>query len=401
MKERKNDITDMQKLAETGWKQMHETLRQQGLSSDVTVLSTSSKKRNLFLFIAACIFSVLIFSYPFILNDHSFLSLNSNNKIQNSPKKIIHPISSGNKIAENGVHSLAITSQQKLILHQKINEQFSQFKKENFISNLQFQKDYLSTRFFIERNCKATIPPSDNPIDTVIKIQKANSLQKKSESPFSKNVRIFAGAGVNISAGNNHSNSFFDNLNIHPGITVIIPLSHKLSLHTGLWALSIIHGKEASAKEKELVNNLNSNIYYNIKTTSIIKASYFDVPLTLHYSINKNWSVGTGLQLSKLYKVNIKEQKQSFDYNNALYSASVQQFNSTPARAAAVFQKKVDIKKFESRLVAETDFETGKFLFTGGYYYGLGKTISLKDAINSNHQYRNVYFKLGIQYQIR
>ncbi len=62
MKERKNDITDMQKLAETGWKQMHETLIQRGLSSDVSVLSASSKKRNLFLFIAACIFSVLIYS---------------------------------------------------------------------------------------------------------------------------------------------------------------------------------------------------------------------------------------------------------------------------------------------------------------------------------------------------
>jgi hypothetical protein len=401
MKERNKDITDMQKLAETGWKQMHETLLERGLSSDVTVLSTSSRKRNLFLFIAACIFSALIFSYPFILNDHSYLSLNSNNKAENSLKKSLHPILSENKVAENNVHSLPVTSQQKLILHQKINEQFSQSKKENFILNLQFQKAYLSKKFFIERNCKATIPPSDNAIDTVIKIERTNSLQKKSESPVSKNVQIFAGAGVNISAGNNHSNPFFDDLNIHPGITVIVPLSAKLSLHTGLWALSTIHGKEASTKEKELVNNLSSNIYYNIKTTSIIKASYFDVPLTLHYSLNKNWSVGTGLQLSKLYKVNIKEQKQSFDYNNALYSATVQQFNSTPTQAAAVFQKKVDIKKFESRLVAETNFETGKFLFTGGYFYGLGKTISLKDAINSNHQYRNVYFKLGIQYQIR
>ena len=250
MKERNKDITDMQKLAETGWKQMHETLLERGLSSDVTVLSTSSKKRNLFLFIAACIFSVLIFSYPFILNDHSYLSLNSNNKAENSLKKSLHPIPSENKIAENNIHSLPVTSQQKLILHQKINEQFSEFKRENFISNLQFQKTYLSKKFFIERNCKATIPPSDNAIDTVIKIERTNSLQKKSESPVSKNVRIFAGAGVNISAGNNHSNSFFDDLNIHPGITVIIPLSHKLSLHTGLWALSTIHGKEASTKGK-------------------------------------------------------------------------------------------------------------------------------------------------------
>lgn len=400
MKEKNNDMTDMQKLAETGWKQMHETLMQQGLSSDATVLSISSKKSNLFLFIAACIFSVLIFSYPFILNDHSYLSLNSNNKTKNFSKKSVHSIPSENKIAENDAHSLAITSKQKLVLHQKINQQFYQFKKENFISDLQFQKAYLSKKFFIERNCKATIPPSDHPIDSVIKIERTNFLLKKSQSPVSKNIRIFAGAGVNISTVNNHLNSFFNDLNIHPGITVIIPLSNKLSLHTGLWALSTIHGKEASAKEKELVNNLSSNIYYNIKTTSIIKASYFDLPLTLHYSINKNWSLGTGLQLSKLYKVNIKEQKQSFDYNNTLYSASVQQFNSTPARAAA-FQKKVDIKKFESRLVAETNFETGKFLFTVGYFYGLGKTISLKDAINSNHQYRNVYFKLGIQYQIR
>jgi hypothetical protein len=398
MKERKSDITDMHKLAETGWKQMHETLLEHELSSNVSALSASSKKRNLFLFITVCIFSVLIFSYPFILNDHSFIS---NNKAENSSKELIHPIPSINKIAENNINSLPVTPQQKLLLHQKINEQFSQFKKENFISNFQFQKAYLSKKFFIETNCKSTIPASDNLIDTVIKIQRTNFLQKKSESSASKKIRIFAGAGVNISAANHHSNAFFEDINIHPGITVIVPLSHKLSLHTGLWALSTIHGKEASAKEKELVNNFNSNIYYNIKTTSIIKASYFDIPLTLHYSIDKNWSVGTGLQLSKLYKVNIKEQKQSFDYNNTPYSTIVQQFNSTPARAAAAFQKKVEIKKFESRLVAETKFETGKFLFTGGYFYGLGKTISLKDAVNSSHQYRNVYFKLGIQYRIK
>jgi hypothetical protein len=398
MKERKNDTADMHKLAETGWKQMRETLQQHGLSNDITLLSVSSKKRNLFLFIAACIFSVLIFSYPFILNDHSFIS---NNKAENSSKELIHPISSINKMAENNLNSSPVTPQQKLLLHQKINEQYSQFKKENFILNFQFQKGFLSRKIFIERNCKFTIPSSDNPIDTVIKIQRTNFLQKKSEPSASKKIRIFAGAGINISAANHHSNTFFEDINIHPGISVIVPLSNKLNLHTGLWVLSTIHGKEASAKEKELVNNFNSNIYYNIKTTSIIKASYFDVPLTLHYSINKNWSVGTGLQLSKLYKVNIKEQEQSFDYNNTPYSTSVQQFNSTPARAAAAFQKKVEIKKFESRLVAETNFESGKFLFTGGYFYGLGKTISLKDATNSNHQYRNVYFKLGIQYRIK
>jgi len=149
-----------------------------------------------------------------------------------------------------------------------------------------------------------------------------------------------------------------------------------------------------------LVNNFASNVYYNINTKSIIKASYFDVPLTLHYSINKNWSVGSGLQLSKLYKVSIKEEKESFNYNNTLASASAYQYNRSPMAAAAVFQKKVEIKKFEPRFIAETNFEQHRFLFSAGYYYGLGKTITVKDANNSSHEYRNEYFKLGIQYKI-
>ena len=36
MEENKNHIDDMQKLAEEGWKQMHETLRQHGLTSGIS-----------------------------------------------------------------------------------------------------------------------------------------------------------------------------------------------------------------------------------------------------------------------------------------------------------------------------------------------------------------------------
>ncbi len=189
-------------------------------------------------------------------------------------------------------------------------------------------------------------------------------------------------------------------MNIHPGFTVVMPLSKKFSLHTGLWAFSTIRGKEASSKERELVNNMGSSIYYNVNTTSIIKASYFDVPLTVHYSIDKNWSVGSGLQLSKLYKVNIREQKESYDYNNTRFSTTVQQYNSTPTQAAVVLHKRAEIKKYEPRLVAETSFEEGRWLLSAGYYYGLGKTITLRDADNTVHQYRNEYLKLAIQYRI-
>jgi len=399
MKEDNKQHTEMQKLAETGWRQMHEMLREQGLSNEVTVLPTSFKRRNFFLFIAACTFFILIFSYPFILNDHSLLTSNSKNKIGNlsADKQSATSETAGN-LSQNDVLDSSIATQHKRALHEKINAQFSEFQKEHLISNLQFKKSDLLKKFTIERDCKASLPPSDNLIDTTIRFQRTNSLQKKPKNTVSKKVQIFAGAGINLSIGKN----IFDlhDVNVHPGVTLIIPVSKRLSLHTGLWALSTIHGKEASAKEKEILNGYNTNIYYNINTTSVIKASYFDVPVTLHYSFNKNWSVGTGLQLSKLYKVNIEEQKESYDYSNTLYSATVQQFNSTPTRAAAVFQRKLEIKKFETRYVAETNYQTGKFLLSAGYYYGLGKTISLKDAVNSDHQYRNVYFKLAVQYRI-
>ncbi len=74
MAENKNNINEMQKLAEEGWNQMHETLLQHGLSSDAITMGTSSKKRKPFLLIAACVFFFFIFTYPFILNDRYLFS---------------------------------------------------------------------------------------------------------------------------------------------------------------------------------------------------------------------------------------------------------------------------------------------------------------------------------------
>jgi hypothetical protein len=124
------------------------------------------------------------------------------------------------------------------------------------------------------------------------------------------------------------------------------------------------------------------------------------LPVTLHYSINSSWSVGSGLQLSRLNKVKIKEEKESFGYNNTLYAATVDQYNASLMIARAAFQKKLEIKKIDPRFILETNFEKGSFLFSAGYYYSLDKTIILKDGYNSSHQYRNEYFKLGVQYRI-
>jgi hypothetical protein len=402
MEQNKNDMTQMDKRAEDGWKQMHQTLLQHGLSKEATRPGASSKKRNVFLFIAACALFFLIFTSPFLLNDMSYFSFNKNKYTQNFIlKKPATASPSKSEISFKSAPSTVIAAQQKILIHQKINDAYSELNNENTSQSFRKEKKHLLQEYPIERNYNVTIPVSDNVIDTTIEIQKKIPFQKKPANSFSKKVQLFAGAGINISAGNNFSHLFkFNNFNIHPSVTVIIPLTPKLAIHTGLSAFSTIHVKMMSAREKELVNNISTNVYYNINTTSIIKASYFDIPLTLHYSINKNWSLGTGVQLSKLYKVSIKEEKESFGYNNMLYSASVAQYNTTPMAARAVFQKKVAIKKAEPRFVAEANLHQGHFLFSAGYYYSLENSIILQDGYNSSHHYRNEYFKLGIQYRL-
>ena len=402
MKETDNDINDMQKLAETGWKQMHQMLHDKGLSAEPAALSIGSKKRNLWMAIAALVCFMLIVSYPHLLKDHVSFSSVSKIRSENvaTEKNKKQPLLQDEiKLEKN---ETAPVSFQPQLLHAKLNQQLSQLKKKNEVDLLQRRKVYLLQKFSEENSLSISIPTPVSLIENNVKIAKAKSVtsQKKAEK-VAKRIQVFAGAGLNLSMGNNGNNSFnFSNLNVHPGITVVLPLSGKLSLHSGLWAFSTIHGKEVITKEKELVNNFAGNVYYNINTTSIIKASYFDVPVMLHYSISKNWSVGSGLQFSKLYKVSIKEEKESFDYNNTLASASVSQYNRTPMAAADAFQKKVEIKKFEPRFVAEVNFEQNRFLFSAGYYYAPGKTITVQDGVNSKHEYRNEYFKLGVQYKI-
>lgn len=391
----------MQKLAETGWQQMHETLLERGLSSDATGQAFPSNKRKLFLLIAACVFFILIFSYPYILNNNPEISLHGNKNLPAfSLNKITkQPTPESSKNFDKSITSSNLSLQRRLV-YQKINAEFAQYKSENTLKLFQNQKARLLEKFTIERNEKITVPPSDGTIDTSVKFERTHFLLNKNPNAVSKKIQVFAGAGMNISPANNYHDAFNSkNLSIHPEISVIIPINKKLSIHTGLSAFSTVHGKEVSAKEKEIVNNFNSNIYYNINTTSIIKASYFDLPLTIHYTLNEKWSVGSGLELAKLYKVNIKEEKQSFDYNNTLASATVSVYNSTP-RNAAVFERTLEIKKFEPRFVIETNCHIKDFLISAGYHYGLGKTITLKDSYNSTHQYRNEYFKLGIQYRI-
>ena len=399
--ENDNHITDMQQLADTGWKQMHEMLQQHGLTENTRVSLPAARSRKLFSLAAACVFSILILSFPYILNNKFYSPIGNKAKTATTLSQKQGAVTQSVKMI-SAVRPPMLFAGGIANLPEKLKVVFIDTKVEKFTIPVQSQREAALQN----AACKnISVPASvsfpqlkqDSTKDTVVPASLPK--RKNTGSLQAKKVRFFAGAGMNVPIGSKHANTFFNDVNIHPGVTVVIPVSKRLSLHSGLWAFSVVHGKEVSARERELVNNMNGSPYYNINTTSVIKASYFDIPVTLHFSINKNWSAGSGFQLSRLYKINIREQRESYDYNNLLFSATVQQYTSTPARAAVVFQKKVEIKKYEPRFVAETNIKEGKWLFSAGYYYGLGKTITLKET-NTNRQYRNEYFKLGIQYRI-
>ena len=152
-------------------------------------------------------------------------------------------------------------------LHQKILRDFSRLHEKS-LPVLENQRQLLSLKVFSRNCCNPAFGATDKPIDTFIHITKT-ILQNKAVSRPKRPVQMFAGIGFNFSLADKRAGSLKE-VNVHPAISFIIPLHKKVSLHTGLWALSTIHGKEVTASERQLLNNVTSNMYYNIHNTSII-----------------------------------------------------------------------------------------------------------------------------------
>ncbi len=192
----------------------------------------------------------------------------------------------------------------------------------------------------------------------------------------------------------------WNDFNVHPSITVIIPLNGKLSLHTGIRAFSTLHQKGVSIREREL-NNTTASGNYSVTTTSVIKASYFDLPLSVHYAISPQWHFGAGIQLSRFYKLRIREENENYDLNNSIVSATTMQYSASAGQLAASpsLHEKVTLKKTEARLMAEVSLLRSRWLFSAGYYYSTGKNIELKDA-GGDYLYRNEYVKFSVEYQL-
>lgn len=403
MKRADNHIPGMQQLADEGWMQMREMLRKEGLAEIKEAPVSFLKKSYLITGIAVCLLTIIIIFLPFqLFNSRLVLSGLSPQKMAlNEPLQNVAKNESKVKeeIKESLETSKKIVTPKKIILNSSHTVYVPTGKNDlMFLDSL--VKASLARNVPVEKNIFIKDFKIIDRTGTIKKETLSIPKTKKLKNSFLKKLQIYAGVSTNIPSTNNGLFSFeASKLNIHPSFTLIVPLHEKLSLHTGLFAMSTIHSKEVTTKEKEVINNMAANVFYKINTTSIIKASYFDLPVTLHYNLSQNWSVGAGIQLSKLYKVNVKEQKESYDYNNSLIETTTLRYNSNASQAATTFQKKVEIKSFEPRFLFETGLKQGPWLFSAGYYYAVGKSITLQQPNGASQQYNNQYLKLGVQYR--
>lgn len=242
------------------------------------------------------------------------------------------------------------------------------------------------------------------PINNVTLKNPLLSSFKKTETNSEKRspVEIYAGAGLNISGKRKDQPGFdISQINIHPSIRIVFPLSKKLSLNTGLSAFSSLKAQNATTEEKELVNDVNANLYYTINKASILKASYFEVPVTINYHISRNWTAGAGLELSRLYQFKIKETEKTYDYNENLTATNLDRNLIISTLAAPAKKDKISLKKWNPGMVLETTFKTGSFLISAGYHYGLSPSITTVEANGTTKNFKNEYFKVGIQYQVK
>ena len=410
------DINQMDELAAEGWAQMKDLLQQHGLEE--------KKKPGVIAFwayriggLAACIL-LAIAAYTFIFNsgfDHKNIahlenkhlpatSSKKENTVNNKENKTTGETGSTNSdnilsgsLQKNQTLSSTKINIQKIL--QSPNTIYipapGQTEKINKIVSTSF------ARKINQQEEKLSLPSAEN-ID-ILKVPLPSSLKKETkQTKVNLPVELYAGAGLNISGKRNHQPDFsLSRMNIHPSVRIVFPLNKKLSLNTGLYAFSSINAREASTEEKELVNNVNANLYYTINKSSMLKARYFEIPVTLNYHLSKNWTAGAGVELSRLYQFNVKETEKNYDYNENITATNVDRNITVGTLAAPAIKDKISLKKWDPRMVLETTVKSGPLLFSAGYHYGLAPSISTDEANGTTNHFRNEYFKVGIQYQMK
>ena len=370
---------DLEEMANDGWLQMKEKLPHTSLSP-VEPLTRDERKRWPWLILAACTIGLMVFVNPFYKKQHDIskrvqLTTDANRQpvqqaaVKNYPIATINPLQS-----KHVIQVAALTGQVDL----------------DSIAYATITKKR-TTKIAMKHLLATPLQTFDSIALTAASF--THGQQKVTAKKTLPKPQLYVGGATNLSNPGVDKNVW----NLHPSARFILPLNDKWSIQAGLYAMSSLHSKKVKVREREMINNLSANLMYEINTTSVIKARYFEMPLTVNYHLSPKWQVGAGISLAYLHKADVIAQNERYDFSNSLINTTTVRYNGNQFSPAAAYRQKISIKKTEPRLVIEAGYRCGPVLFTAGYHYALQKGVALEHAAGQTSSFRNQHLKLGVQ----
>ncbi|HEX5553712.1 MAG TPA: outer membrane beta-barrel protein [Chitinophagaceae bacterium] len=190
-------------------------------------------------------------------------------------------------------------------------------------------------------------------------------------------------------------------VDVYPAVTVGRRFGGKFSLQAGLAIASPVDVQKEGLNRSvsDPLRAMRANVLQSDDSVNLSRLYYVDVPLTVQYHLNKEFSVGSGLQLSVLEKV-IGE-KQRLDYNTAGYVAMALPERPEPENLTQAKSASGTISPVDLRWVIGLYYQAGKH-WNASLQYQCGLTdISNDRAFLNNHVNRNNIIRAGIGFVIR
>lgn len=185
---------------------------------------------------------------------------------------------------------------------------------------------------------------------------------------------------------------------LYPVLRYHQPLGDKLSISAGIAFNSPLAPKNFTVKEFMVLNDTTNQVYFTIRDNAIKKIVYLDLPVELHYAINKKWSVSAGVQLSISQEHSIDSKNTSYDFA-ADPTDRVPLIGMTGYQPYQAYTQGYSIAKQNWRLLAGASYHFGKASIRVQYQGSLTNNYQVTDFNGEKMQGRLSLVTVGAFYK--
>jgi hypothetical protein len=245
----------------------------------------------------------------------------------------------------------------------------------------QAEKLLLSTNFSLQSHLQIV---NNRPVDSI--------RTPVAAAPVKRYRRAGVELGVLYNAGTELTN-------VYPVVKYHVPVNEKISISAGVALQSPVAIKDLTVKEFIVLNDTANQVYFNVRSTSVKKITYLDLPVQVHYAINKKWSVSAGLQLSVLQESNSHSQNKSYDFMSNPAQQVTMPLWMTALQPYQTYMQEYELAKTNWRVLAGASYHFGKTAVTVQYQGSLSKNYSVKNFSGETTSTKLSVMTVGVSYK--